>query len=318
MPLLVECSCSSDVSNCKISTLTLELNITESFAGTPGVDAIHVLTILGSPSDPDAPVYILDVSPGDYSIDLPLEDWGPLWNTITVELETGQSLFQVPSPPFSSYDLFRASYYIKQHYACLNVATGIDSGWDVDSYTTVPNRQTVCEPSSGDIRVLCFAGRGVNSVLYKSTPLADCQGCSTADQSFKPGINSTSQINPVHSAQICLCATGGSGNYTYSIVTGNLPSGVTLNADTGCIEGSPDKGKSASPTITFRATDYGGAGAPVGSTVVIGGTGYLDGTSFVWASGAAFFDGMVGTSITINGTSRTIAAVTSPFHLVLT
>ncbi len=317
MPLLVECSCSDNVANCGLSTLTLELTVTEQFSGTPEIGASHTLTIFANQSDPGAPSIVLGVTPGDYSIDLPLEDWAPLWNTITVQLETESSLSQQPSPAFSKYDLFRGTYRIVQHFACLNVATTVDSGWDIYSYSMRPNPPTSCEPGADDLRVLCYAGRGVNSIFYKSTPLADCFGCTTSDGYFQPGINSTANVDPTNSAQICICATGGSGNYQYSIVSGNLPGGVTLDASTGCFEGSPDKSLAGSPTITFRVTDLGGAGAPVGSTVTVGGTGYVDGTQFIWASGAAFFPAMVGTSMIVNGSSRTVVAFNTPYWLTL-
>ncbi len=315
MPLLVECSCSADVANCGISTLTLDLTVTETFAGTPAISASHGLTIFANPNDPAAPTITLDVTPGDYLIDLPLTDWAPLWNTIAVELETEASTTQVPSPPYSAYDQFTATYRIIQHFACLNVETSVDSGWDAYSYTISADPPTECNP--GEIRVLCYAGHGVNSIFYKSTPLGDCQGCTIFDRNFQPGIQSTANVDPKNSAQICICATGGSGNYSYSIVAGNLPCGQTLNADTGCIEGAPDKSCPGSPTITFRVTDLGGAGAPVGSVVTVGGTGYLDGSAFVWHSGAAFFASMAGQPITVNGSSHTVSAVNSPYSLTL-
>lgn len=317
MPLLVECSCSADTSNCRISTLTLVIDITEKFSGITPIGATHTLTIWGDQSSPTAPTITLDVTPGSYSIDLPLIDWGPLWNTILVQLETGSSELQVPVPAFSAYDLFKTSYRIDQHYACTNVETSADNGWDIAAYSTKAQDSTICEPVPGDIRTLCWAGRGVNSVFYKSAPLSSCEGCTITDTNFQPGINSTAQVDPGHSSEICLCATGGSGNYTYSIVEGNLPCGQKLNPDTGCIEGSPDKSCAGSPTITFRVTDLGGAGAPVGTSVTIGGTGYLDGSTFVWASGAAFFDDMAGTSITIDGSSKTIVSVDGPYQLTV-
>ncbi len=317
MPLTVECTCSADAANCRISTLTLVLNIVDSLSGTPPIEAIHVLTIVGDPGDPMGPTMTLDVTPGDYSIDLPLDTWGPKWNTITVQLETTATSSQVPSPAYSAYDFFRATYHIDQHYACLNVETSVDSGWDVTSYSLAAAPQTFCEPTVGDIHMLCYAGKSVNSVFYKSQPLSSCIGCTASDTGFQPGINSTASVDPKNSAQICICATGGSGNYSYSIVAGSLPSGQTLNPDTGCIEGAADKDHPGSPTITFRVTDLGGAGAPVGSSVTIGGTGYLDEPIFYWASGAAFFADMAGQTITVDGASRTIASVDSIYQLTL-
>ncbi len=318
MPVVVECSCSSNTANCHLSTLTLELDIAEVLSGTTAIGANHDLTIIADAGNPSAPTITLDVSTGHHLIDLPIDDWGPLWNTITVKLETESSLTQIPSPSYSAYDLFRASYRIVQEYTCRNVDTMEDTGWNIVSYSISPGPSTKCEPSDGDLRVLCYAGKSVNSVFYKSSTLATCQGCTITDTSFQPGINSTATVDTKNSGPICICATGGSGNYQYSIVDGKLPCGMTLNTDTGCIEGAPDKTCAGSNTITFRVTDLGGAGAPVGTSVTIGGTGYLDEPTFIWSSGAAFFAEMVGTSITVDGVSRTIASVDSVYQLTLT
>ncbi|HUB75604.1 MAG TPA: Ig domain-containing protein, partial [Solirubrobacteraceae bacterium] len=56
-----------------------------------------------------------------------------------------------------------------------------------------------------------------------------------------------------YSAQ--LSATGGSGDYAWSIATGTLPAGLTLNATTGAISGTPTA--PGTSTVTFAATDAG-------------------------------------------------------------
>ena len=61
-------------------------------------------------------------------------------------------------------------------------------------------------------------------------------------------------------------ATGGAGNYAWSVASGTLPAGLTLNSSTGAISGTP----SAAGTFTFtvQATDYHSAATQT-MTVVI-------------------------------------------------
>ena len=49
--------------------------------------------------------------------------------------------------------------------------------------------------------------------------------------------------------------TGGDSPYTFSLVSGTLPSGLTLNAARGIISGTPAKGTAGTYTITIRVTD---------------------------------------------------------------
>ena len=52
-------------------------------------------------------------------------------------------------------------------------------------------------------------------------------------------------------------ATGGTGSYVFSVSAGSLPAGLTLNAATGLISGTPTTAATSNFTIT--ATDGGGA-----------------------------------------------------------
>jgi hypothetical protein len=53
-----------------------------------------------------------------------------------------------------------------------------------------------------------------------------------------------------------LTASGGTGSYTWAVTVGGLPSGLTLHADTGVIDGTPDTVESQ--TFTVEATDSDG------------------------------------------------------------
>jgi hypothetical protein len=51
-----------------------------------------------------------------------------------------------------------------------------------------------------------------------------------------------------------LTAIGGTGPYTWQLTAGTLPAGLTLNASTGVLSGTPPTTVSATP-LTFRVTD---------------------------------------------------------------
>jgi hypothetical protein len=51
----------------------------------------------------------------------------------------------------------------------------------------------------------------------------------------------------------CLQATGGNASYTWSITSGSLQTGLSLNTSTGCITGTPTAGPTN--TLTFHVTD---------------------------------------------------------------
>jgi hypothetical protein len=59
-------------------------------------------------------------------------------------------------------------------------------------------------------------------------------------------------------------ASGGSGGYVYSIQSGALPTGITLNSSTGVVSGTPT-GSGASPGIVIRVTDSYGHTADLAS-----------------------------------------------------
>ena len=154
------------------------------------------------------------------------------------------------------------------------------------------------------------------SIFYKSTPLGACLsgGIGTADLDFVPQPQA-SMVDIGDSGEICLCATGGSGNYTYSIVSGTLPCGITLNTDTGCLEGEADGKCSGTTSVTFRVTDLGGAGPGSTGGVTIGGTCRTFGTGVTRIAGGAWDSSMVGNAITIHEVSYTVASVTGPSNL---
>ena len=74
-----------------------------------------------------------------------------------------------------------------------------------------------------------------------------------------------------------LSATGGTSPYTYTLTTGTLPAGLTLNATTGVLSGTPNNTTAA--TFTLKATDANGC---VGKLLTARGRG-PEGWSPLWA-----------------------------------
>ncbi len=156
------------------------------------------------------------------------------------------------------------------------------------------------------------------ATFYYSSPLGACfsGGISSKDFDFEPNPNGNT-INIDDSGQICLCTTGGSGNYTYSIIDGSLPCGVTLNQQTGCLEGESDGTCPGTTNVTFRVTDAGAGGETSTGGVTIGGTCRTFGTGVTRISGGAWDASMDGNSISIGGGTFTVSSVSGPDNMTL-
>ena len=66
------------------------------------------------------------------------------------------------------------------------------------------------------------------------------------------------QVNVAYS--LTLAASGGTGADTWQLTAGTLPAGLSLNATTGLISGTPNTPVTATP-LTFKVTDSGSPGA---------------------------------------------------------
>ncbi len=64
-----------------------------------------------------------------------------------------------------------------------------------------------------------------------------------------------------------LNATGGTKPYTWSVSSGSLPAGLTLNSSTGAISGTPTAGGTSS--VTFQGRDAGGQTTSLKATITI-------------------------------------------------
>ncbi len=302
MALILECTCSANVSLCNLIQLIWNVDVVVNQAGS--ITATGRIWLSG---DNGAEENIFIESPGDagiYSFDLtPLADWLNPTAHITINAST----FQISG---GSYEI-NAGDGILQRYQCVNVISGATVITEVPSSATVNDGEHKCETGPHDTRSVC---QDISGTLFKSTPLGACNGCGSSHGQYYPPPTINVTVDVDNSGELCLCATGGSGDYSYSIISGQLPCGQTLNVSTGCIEGSPDGSCDGTSSITFRVTDAGGAGPGSTGGETIGGTCRVFGSGATRISGGAWTSAMTGT-ITINGHDYTIATVTPPDNL---
>jgi hypothetical protein len=121
----------------------------------------------------------------------------------------------------------------------LNAATGAISGTPTASATNASLTFTVTDSSSPTQNI---------PVTLALTIAATPPPALVITTSTLPGGN----VGTLYSAT--LAATGGVSPYTWSLTSGTLPAGLTLNATTGAISGTPTA-SAANASLTFMATD---------------------------------------------------------------
>lgn len=120
----------------------------------------------------------------------------------------------------------------------------------------VTGTPTTVGTSSFSVRVT--AGDGVQAISSTSIQVLAAPVVGTA--ALPGGLTQTA-----YSAT--LTVTGGLAPYTWSVATGTLPAGLTLNTSTGAITGTPTTAGTSS--ITFRVTDSNGAAATSAKSIAI-------------------------------------------------
>ncbi|MBP5104143.1 beta strand repeat-containing protein [Pseudomonas protegens] len=99
-----------------------------------------------------------------------------------------------------------------------------------------------------------------------SSPATVTLSISAPTISLSPSSLGNGTVNSAYSSS--LSATGGTAPYSYSITSGSLPAGLSLNTSTGLLSGTPSASGSANLTIT--ATDaYGATGSQAYSLLII-------------------------------------------------
>ena len=151
-------------------------------------------------------------------------------------------------------------------------------------------------------------------------------------QAYSITINAAVRVNPTSLANgtvgtaysRTVSATGGTGSYTFSVSAGTLPAGLTLNASSGVISGTPTT--AAASSFTIRATDTLGAIGSRAYTVTIApapivvspsslpggavGAAYSQVVSATGGTGGYTFSvsaGSLGTGLTLNASTGLIS-----------
>ncbi|MEO8597084.1 MAG: putative Ig domain-containing protein, partial [Candidatus Solibacter sp.] len=133
----------------------------------------------------------------------------------------------------------------------LNTSTGIVSGTPTVAGSFTITFKVVDANGYSDTAT-CTLG-----VAYTSVNL-ECGICGTAQ----------GKIGTAYSA--ALAVTGGKAPYTFSVYSGTLPSGLTLNSSTGVVSGTPSV--AGSYTVTFKVADANGSSDTTQCTIVIAGS----------------------------------------------
>jgi hypothetical protein len=179
-------------------------------------------------------------------------DGGSTWVTQTVPA-TSVSLPGITCT--SSTDCYAVGQSQNQPYVGVVDATSNGgTSWTSQSVSTEAEALTsvFCTPST------CFAvgggGASVGGVILAYTP---------------PTITTTSLpqgvVGSVYSGSVG--ATGGGPPYTWTISSGSLPSGLTIDATTGAITGTPTAAGTFTPT--FEATDSDGSTATAALSITV-------------------------------------------------
>ncbi|WP_329426066.1 putative Ig domain-containing protein [Streptosporangium sp. NBC_01495] len=176
----------------------------------------------------------------------------------------------------------------------LNASTGVLSGTPTAGGTFSFSVRVVDAMNQSDTRTVSLVIAPLPTFTFSAPP---------------PG-----QVGVAYS--VPLTVSGGVTPYTWSVSAGSLPPGLTLNASTGVLSGTPTT--PGSYPVTFRVVDGGGQADTRSATLVIT-TGPLVITKTASSSSAAPGD-TVGYTITVNNTGASAfigVTVTDPLAGVL-
>ena len=133
----------------------------------------------------------------------------------------------------------------------LNSSTGVISGTPATAGSYTFTSKVVDSKGKSDTTTC--------TIVVQAPPVnLDCGPCSASKAWAGQSYSAT------------MVATGGSGHYTYSVISGSLPAGLTLNSSTGMISGTPTT--PGTYTFTSKAVDSNGNSDTDICTIVVQGT----------------------------------------------
>jgi hypothetical protein len=127
----------------------------------------------------------------------------------------------------------------------------IDSNGVYTAPTTVPNPITVTVTATSTVDTT-KSGSAAVIIVAAAAPPATTPPAPSSTLTITTSTLPDGKVQTPYSQS--LVATGGTGNLTWSITSGSLPAGLTLDASKGVISGTPSATASATP-LTINVTD---------------------------------------------------------------
>jgi len=199
-----------------------------------------------------------------WSVDMSIGDADPLtWAALTVAYTVAASASQPPS----GVAFGGVKYWIKQTYHCVNTTTGEETTYYKYAVDFSPGGQ-VCTNPDPPFRIKYTVSVGMGSgfgFLSESSPLGSCletgsNAITAHGTDFQPvPLEDQFNIDDSDPDGFCLCVTGGVPPYVFAITNGSLPGGQSINATTGCLEGTADGTIGGTDSITITVVDATGA-----------------------------------------------------------
>lgn len=270
MPALtLDCFCgtgSTGLAGCVLQDIKFNATVTmQSYpADSSGYGANVNLTFHSSyPSQPPATILagVRSGSSTTTSISVSIgPGLAPYWATGFVQLILDDSTLQFQDP--SHYVTMGATWNLESVYLCTDPETGGFIPHSVFS-CNIEEAFSVCVTGSDTRAIVAGGPCSGGGALFQSSPLGVCSGAEIDVGDFFPSPDHPT-IDMNHSTTpLCLCASGGTAPYTFSITDGRLASGLSLNAQTGCVDGEADGVSPGTDSITFQVVDRTGAIATV-------------------------------------------------------
>lgn len=259
-PLTLECYCPEDlgttVSGCTIYDIVWHSS--GSVINHPYGLHYRIELLSDMPDMPPTLLYSGETASMDVSLGAGFADY---WETAVVHLSLTESLIQLLDP--ASYAQFGAQWSLEVIYRCSDGAGGFftrsvgacNQGTD----------QVKCYDDGSLWQALAIGPCGGGGTLFRSASLGTCASLDLYSGDFQPPPG-TGTIDVKHSGMVCLCASGGTPQYTFFIKSGRLPAGQALNPQTGCIEGEATG--PGSDTVVFGVVDRDGNEAETTCTLI--------------------------------------------------